>query len=183
MSLPLAESYLGDMTRSAASFVWAIAGCLLLAPIQLAAQSVRRFDAFRFPGKDATCESGPATVEDVPSTNTVVVFVEGEETVDGRLVEAGFNSAGAPVWLKVRAYQLLESDSTTRSWRSIPHAYFIRFEADGKVQGFHVPGLIGPIERPIAASRGRPISIEVGARARRLAEWVWENRCGRLLGG
>ena len=171
------------MTRSAASFIWAVAGWLFLAPIHLAAQSVPPFDAFSFPGKEATCESGPATGEDAPSTNTVVVFVEGEETVDGRLVEGGFDSAGAPVWLRVRAYQLLESDLTTRSWRSIPHAYFIRFEAGGRVQGFHVPGLIGPIERPIAASRGRPISIEVGAKARRLAEWVWEHRCGRLLGG
>lgn len=171
------------MRRLAPHCLRAVAGCLVFAPFQLAGQAVAPFDAFTFPGKAATCDVVHPTMDNPLPTSTVIVFTEGEETWDGRQIESGFDSAGMPVWLTVRAYQLLESDSVARTWRSLPHAYFIRFAAGGKAEGFYVPGLIGPASRPIAASRGRPISDEVSAKARRLVEWVWENRCGRVIGG
>src|SRR5688572_14344608 len=97
-----------------------------------AAQGREKFDPFSPPDVRADCEIVTPTAEDPPGTRTILSYLQGREMYDAKLIEVGYDSAGVPLWAIVRADELMAAEGDAgegrpRSWRVIPHAYYMRF--------------------------------------------------------
>lgn len=164
-----------------------VLGVVSVFSVEADAQNLDSFEPFRVPGREAACEVGSPLREHPLPSHTVLSLSEGEEMRDQRLIDAGYDSSGVPLWLTVQADELLGSGTgdaqSQRGWRVIPHAYFIRFGPGRAAEGFHVPGLVLPNSGPAVSARRKVMSAEAITNARQLVDALWRRRCAETLVG
>lgn len=161
---------------------WCVAFFSLASPAWVPAQSTTGLDPFRVLSSTSSCQSRQGSADDPGPSATVLQFSEGEELVDERILEAGYDRTGRPLWLMMLADQSVGAAAagagSGRAWSVVMHGYFVSFTPDGAAHGFHKPGLRERDPRPVAAGVGRPLSAEATASARVLTLWLWKHRCG-----
>ena len=141
-----------------------------VAPAPARAQTADTLDLLALPRPVMMCQSLPPTPED--SAAVVLQFLDGVERPDPRKSLVAFDSAGTPLYATFIAAQ-----STTDGARTV-HGIGVRFFGADR-SGTRVIASRGP--RDSVATRADSVSLtdaEV-ARARELAVWFWNHRCGR----
>lgn len=174
-------STLGTPVHARARLLVAAVALATVGTGEAAAQTSQPFDAFRLPGSGLECNVRAPSTDDPHPSSFLLEFSEGEELIDERLIDVGYDSTGAPLWLMMLADESLGSGTgdgkEEAGWRVMMHGYFVRFGPGASVAGFHKPGLRTRDPRPAVAG-GTALSPEAIARARSLASWLWHNRCG-----
>lgn len=136
------------------------------------AQSLPTNDALALPQTSLTCEVSR-------SANPVLAtlsyhFEEGDDATDERMIDAEFDSSGAPTALVLLASAVSRKGSVTTE------AVAARFAKDERIVGFRMRYTAE--SRPDGSAAGKqarvPLSDEDKPRIRGLAIWLWAHRCG-----
>ncbi len=145
------------------------------------AQASRERDLFAFPGGQFRCRQTPVSARDSSEgVGIAMQFVEGDDILSQRLMDAGYSAAGAPIYLVVMA----NVPAPGRPFST--NGVVVRFGPNNRAAGLRIRpdttrGSLGPTRTDSITAIARALedlSDSENARARNLAARLWNRRCG-----
>ena len=145
-----------------------LASVLILGAVDANAQAGNPFNPFAQPGDTLLCRVLPTA--EVPPGMVVLEFDVGTAKVDDRLIRAGYDSAGTPTLVVMTATEK-RADADP-----VMHGFVMHFPKGEAPSGLHmIPNADGTTE----PTRSDSLSADALSKARVLAVWLWDHRCGK----
>jgi len=167
---------------TAIRWLFCILGLYLTASSCAYAQTPSPYDPFTQPVTSLRCEAAPADPTDGTRAAIELQFDEGDELLDGRSIEVGYDALGSPVSLVILASRVLSPGHV------ITEVLAVRFGARGTAAGFRVRrGINGSDSRDSMGRKPLPVAVDEKelltpaeiTKAKELAAWLWTRRCDK----